>query len=83
VDLDFARDYQDSLSHIAQETGGLSFQNSQNFKVGFDSVLTDLNHQYLLCYRPPDHKKQGQYHSIKIVSKRPGVNIRHRLGYED
>ena len=83
TDLNLVRDYQDSLSHIAQETGGLSFQNSQNFKVGFDSVLSDLNHQYLLCYRPPDHKKQGVYHSIKIVSKRPGVNLRHRLGYED
>jgi VWFA-related protein len=83
VDFNLARDYQDSLSHIAQETGGLSFQNSQNFKVGFDSVLTDLNHQYLLCYRPPDHKKQGQYHSIKVVSKRAGVNLRNRLGYED
>lgn len=83
VDFSLARDYQDSLSQIAQETGGLSFQNSQNFKVGFDGVLTDLNHQYLLCYRPPDHKKPGQYHSIKIVSKRSGVNLRHRLGYED
>jgi VWFA-related protein len=83
IDFDLTRDYQDSLSQIAQETGGLSFQNSQNFKVGFDTVLTDLNHQYLLCYRPPDHKKQGQYHSIKIVSKRVGVNLRHRLGYED
>ncbi|HEY7160532.1 MAG TPA: VWA domain-containing protein [Acidobacteriota bacterium] len=83
VDINLARDYQDSLSQIAQETGGLSFQNSQNFEVGFDSVLTDLNHQYLVCYRPPDHKKQGQYHSIKIISKRAGVNLRHRLGYED
>jgi VWFA-related protein len=83
LDFNLTRDYQDSLSQIAQETGGLSFQGSQNFKVGFDSVLDDLNHQYLLCYRPPDHKKQGQYHSIKIVSKRTGVNLRHRLGYED
>jgi VWFA-related protein len=83
VDFNLTRDYQDSLSQIAQETGGLSFQSSQNFKVGFDSVLNDLNHQYLLCYRPPDHKKQKQYHSIEIVSKRAGVNLRHRLGYED
>ncbi len=83
IDINLTRDYQDSLSHIAQETGGLSFQNSQNFKVGFDSILSDLNHQYLLCYRPPEHKKAGQYHSIKIVSKRPGVNLRHRLGYVD
>ncbi len=82
-DVNQARDYQDSLSQIAQETGGLSFQNSQNFKVGFDNILDDLSHQYLLCYRPPEHKKDGEYHSIKVVSKRSDVNLRHRLGYVD
>ena len=82
-DVNQARDYQDSLSQIAQETGGLSFQNSQNFKVGFDNILDDLSHQYLLCYQPPVHKKDGEYHSIKVVSKRPDVNLRHRLGYVD
>jgi VWFA-related protein len=82
-DVNLARDYQDTLSQIAQETGGLSFQNSQNFKVGFDNILSDLSHQYLLCYRPPNHKKDGEYHSIKVVTKRAGVNLRHRLGYVD
>jgi VWFA-related protein len=82
-DVNQARDYQDSLSQIAEETGGLSFQNSQNFKVGFDNILNDLSHQYLLCYRPPEHKKDGEYHSIKVVSKRADVNLRHRLGYVD
>jgi VWFA-related protein len=82
-DVNLARDYQDSLSQIAQETGGLSFQNSQNFRVGFDNILADLSHQYLLCYTPPEHKEDGEYHSIKVVSKRAGVNLRHRLGYVD
>ncbi|HSE39161.1 MAG TPA: VWA domain-containing protein, partial [Acidobacteriota bacterium] len=83
LDVNLAKDYQDTLSQIAQETGGISFQNSQNFKVGFDSILNDLSHQYLLCYRPPNHKRNGEYHSIKVVSKRAGVNLRHRLGYVD
>jgi VWFA-related protein len=82
-DVNLARDYQDSLSQIAQETGGLSFQNSQNFRVGFDNILDDLSHQYLLCYTPPEHQEDGEYHSIKVVSKRSGVNLRHRLGYVD
>lgn len=76
-------DFQDPLIEIANETGGLSFQNSQNFKVGFDSVLQDLQHQYTLCYRPPEHKKKNEFHEIKIVCKKPGAKLRYRKGYID
>ena len=76
-------EYQDSLVEIANETGGTAFYNSQNFKLGFKQVMTDLNHQYLLCYSSPVHAKRGEYHKIKVVSKRPGVDLRHRKGYTD
>jgi VWFA-related protein len=81
LDINFLKDYQDSLSHMAEETGGFSFQNSQNFKIGLDSVLNDISHQYLVCYRSPDHKKADQYHSIKVVTKKPGLKLRYRQGY--
>jgi VWFA-related protein len=83
LDTNLIKDYQDSLSQMAEETGGLSFQNSQNFKLGFDSVLDDITHQYLVCYRSPDHKKGEKYHSIKVVSKKPGLKLRYRQGYVD
>ena len=83
TDTHLIRDYQDSLSQMAEETGGFSFQNSQNFKVGFDSILDDISHQYLVCYRSPDHKKADKYHSIKVVSKKPGLKLRYRQGYVD
>jgi VWFA-related protein len=83
IDTHLIRDYQDSLSQMAEETGGLSFQNSQNFKLGFDSILDDISHQYLVCYRSPDHKKGDKYHSIKVVSKKPGLKLRYRQGYVD
>ncbi|MCI0604871.1 VWA domain-containing protein [bacterium] len=73
----------DSLRFMAEETGGISFQNSQNFKVGFDGILQDLGHQYQLCYSPPEHKAKGQYHKIKVVMKKPGVQTRYRNGYVD
>ena len=76
-------DYQDALVQVAQETGGVSFYNSNNFKLGFNNVLQDINHQYLLCYNAPDHKKSDQYHPIKVTVKTPGVNIRYRAGYMD
>ena len=73
---------QDSLHRVANETGGLAFANSQNFKVGFDRIKADLGHNYLLCYAPPEHKTP-QYREIKVVCRRPGVTIRHRKGYFD
>jgi VWFA-related protein len=83
INTQLIRDYQDSLSQMADETGGFSFQNSQNFKLGFNSILDDISHQYLICYRSPDHKKADKYHSIKVVSKKPGLKLRYRQGYVD
>jgi VWFA-related protein len=82
-DWQAAQTYQDSLIRIANETGGISFYNSQNFKRGFWQVLQDLNHQYLICYRAPEHKKKGEYHSITVACRKTGVEVRHRLGYLD
>ena len=83
LDTNLIRDYQDSLSQMADETGGFSFQNSQNFKLGLDNILDDISHQYLVCYRSPDHKHADKYHSIKVVAKKPGLKLRYRQGYVD
>ena len=83
VGLGGESEYQDSLVEMANETGGLSFYNSQNFKTGLTDVVTDLNHQYLLCFRTPTHAKKGEYHKIKVTTKRSGVDLRHRKGYID
>jgi VWFA-related protein len=71
------------MIQIAKETGGLSFQNSRNFKLGFDNVLNDLNHYYVVCFNAPEHKKKGEYHKIKVDVKAPDVKVRYRQGYVD
>lgn len=81
-DLDFLKNYQDFLARIADDTGGTYFGNSLNFDKGFDSILSDLNHQYLLCYKPPEHS-EADYHKIKVKSKKSGVKLRYRNGYFD
>jgi VWFA-related protein len=82
---DFAvlQDYQDSLIEIAKETGGFAFQNSTNFKLGFDNILSDLNHYYVVCFNAPEHVKKGEYHRIKVEVKKPDTKIRYRQGYVD
>jgi VWFA-related protein len=81
-DLDFLKDYQDFLALMADETGGVYFGNSLNFKRGFDQILTDLNHQYLICYKPPEHPEAG-HHEIKVKMKKSGIKVRYREGYYD
>lgn len=80
---DLRHDFQESLWQIAKETGGLSFENTNNFQLGLNRVLTDLSQQYILCYTPPQHEKRNEYHQIKVVCKVPGVSVRHRVGYTD
>lgn len=82
-DFGILQDYQDSMIQIAKETGGLSFQNSRNFKLGFDQVLNDLNHYYVVCFNAPEHKKKGEYHKIKVDVKVPDMKVRYRQGYVD
>jgi len=79
----YSEEYMEVLDRIAEETGGISFHNSLNFKHGFDAILNDLSRQYLLCYVAPEHKSEGQYHQIKVSSKVSGVKLRHRAGYVD
>jgi VWFA-related protein len=82
-DNEYLRDHQEMMDIIANETGGISFKNSLNFKFGFNQVMNDLDHQYLVCYRAPEHKDSGDYHKIKVKTKEKGINLRHREGYID
>lgn len=79
----YLQDFQESLAQIADETGGTAFMNSQNFRVGFDRVLQDLDHQYMLCFNAPAHAAKGAYHQIRVVVKKPDISLRYRKGYVD
>lgn len=79
---EYRGDYQDLMDQIAQDTGGVSFRNSLNFKHGFDAILSDLDRQYLICYVAPEHKKEG-FHKIQVSTKVKGIKVRHRKGYID
>jgi VWFA-related protein len=72
----------EALQQVADETGGISFGNSQNFKQGFKSILKDFEHQYIICYTPPAKQKTG-YKKIKVVTKKPDINLRYRQGYSE
>ena len=80
-----SRNYQlqDSLVHLAQETGGLAFINSQQYGKGLAEIARDMNEQYLICGNLQPSETKGKYHEIKVKVSRPGVKVRHRQGYVD
>lgn len=82
-EIQSSKEYGDSLAVIAEDTGGISFSNSQNFKLGFNHIIQDLDHQYLLCYSAPEHKEHDKYHKITLKVNRPDVEVRFRDGYLD
>ena len=79
----YLKETQDLMAEIADETGGLYFENSSNFRHGFDLILGDLDQQYLICYKAPAHKKQNVFHKIKVDTKKSGVKLRYRKAYFD
>lgn len=80
-----SRDYQlqDSLVHLAQETGGLAFINGQQYDKGLAEIVRDMNEQYLICGTLRSSESKNKYHPIKVKVSRPGVHVRHRKGYVD
>ncbi len=82
-DATYLDETQELMAEIADLTGGLYFENSLNFRHGFDLILGDLDHQYMICYKAPPHKEPNEFHKIKVESKKSGVKLRHRSGYLD
>ncbi len=66
---------------LVQGTGGLYLRNTQVDKA-LAAVLENTATYYSLGYTPP-HPPDRQFHHIAVQVRRPGVVVRHRLGYLD
>lgn len=74
---DIATLAQGALKEITELTGGFAFTGSDDFAVGTNRVLDELDHYYLLGFSPanPDNNSPRQ---ITVRVKRPGLTVRHR-----
>jgi VWFA-related protein len=71
----------ESLQTLAENTDGLAMVNSNDLKKQIRRMADDLTSYYLLGYYSTNTKLDGRYRYIKVRSKRPGVEIRSRRGY--
>lgn len=72
----------DTLSTLAQDTGGRMFTDVNNFNQIFKQVQDDTTGYYLLSYYSNNTKRDGRYRavSVKLVNV-PGGHIHSRAGY--
>ena len=77
----WVRQAQHGLDFTAKATGGLAITDTDDFATGVKRVVSDIDHCYLLGFRPARVDESG-YHDVEIKVDRPDVTVRARSGYE-
>jgi VWFA-related protein len=78
--------WQQGLSFLAHQTGGLAYQNGNDLNWGLDRVLEDQQGYYLLGYKPSESTFEARrgargFHGITVKVKRAGLHVRSRSGF--
>jgi VWFA-related protein len=72
---------QNNLRMLAEQTGGLSIVNSNDFARGFERIVRDNSTYYVLGYYTQPDSKGGKFRKIDVRVRRPGLQVRARRGY--
>jgi VWFA-related protein len=75
------QDPHNGLGTLAQDTGGVAFDNTNNLRQGFDRIESDLHNYYLIGYSPSNDRFDGKFRAIGVKVSRPGVTVAARKGY--
>jgi VWFA-related protein len=72
----------DALSVLAADTGGLFFQNSNDYAEGFRRTGGVSETSYVLAFSPENLKHDGAFHSLKVnLVQRSKFTVQARRGY--
>jgi VWFA-related protein len=75
------RDRQTALYELAVNTDGIALVNSNDLRKQLRRISDDLTAYYLIGYYSTNAKLDGRFRSIRVRSKRPGIEVRARKGY--
>ncbi len=75
------RNRNESLHTLAINTDGIALVNSNELKKQIRRVADDLTSYYLMGYYSTNAKLDGRFRTIRVRSKRSGVEVRSRKGY--
>ncbi len=71
----------DVMMELANATGGMFVQNSNDFEGGLRRLAAPPEYTYLLAFAPQDLKLDGRFHNLKVTVKGQRLNIQARKGY--
>ena len=71
----------DTLRTLAVNTDGIALIGNNDLRKELRQIADDLTSYYLMGYYSTNTKLDGRFRTIKVQSKRPGVQIRSRHGY--
>jgi VWFA-related protein len=72
---------QDTLTTMAEDTGGRAFFDSNSFGAVFDRVVNDTSAYYVLGYSSTNAARDGRFRRIKVRLKRTDLKLEYRSGY--
>lgn len=70
-----------TMNDMAERTGGRAFYNRNDIDGVIGKSIDDGSTYYTLAYYPENKDWNGKFRKIQVKVNRPGVNLRHRLGY--
>jgi len=73
---------QDTLTTMAEDTGGRAFFDSNSFGDVFDRVVNDTSAYYVLGYSSTNPARDGRFRRIKVrLATRTDLKLEYRSGY--
>ncbi|HTK29548.1 MAG TPA: VWA domain-containing protein [Vicinamibacterales bacterium] len=72
---------QDTLTTMAEDTGGRAFFDSNAFGQVFDRVVDDTSAYYVLGYSSTNAARDGRFRRVKVALKRSDLKLEYRSGY--
>ena len=72
---------QDTLTTIAEDTGGRAFFDTNSFTGVFDRVVNDTSAYYVLGYSSTNAARDGRFRRITVKLKRSDLKLDYRSGY--
>ncbi len=77
-----AQELRETLTGLANDTGGFLVRGTNDLAVGLKRMLEDNDTYYLMAYEPTNTKRDGKFRKIEVrLPRRAGLVIRTRKGY--
>ena len=78
---DNARTASDTLSEIAETTGGTAFRNSNDIFAGLERAFADGRQYYVLAYASSNSNLDGKFRAISVRVGDSKLSVQAKRGY--